>query len=155
MSSSANLRDKARQTREFSESLEAKAREQVGEHYYRIWDTAVLSLISREIVLVLNHLDACRELHRQLRRHLLRQECYVDTELMGIALRTPTYSPYQFPEREKVQRRLLTIAAERRRLAASERDKIQGLQDRLLSLLNKHTQLKPPENGHTQTRPKT
>ncbi len=60
---------------------------------------------------------------------------------MQMEERTPRYSTYRFPEREKLQRRLLSIGAERRKLAARLEEKIQSLEDRLLSEINKHEQV--------------
>ncbi|MCH8133699.1 MAG: hypothetical protein IIA30_14190 [Myxococcales bacterium] len=57
--------------------------------------------------------------------------------------RTPRYSPTRFPERDKLQRRLLGVEQERRRLIVQREKPLQELHDRLLSLLNKHRQLAP------------
>lgn len=79
---------------------------------------------------------------RQL-ESLLQAECYLDTELMGMERRTPRYSPYRFPEREKLQRRLFDVEADRRRLDATVEEKLRELHDRLLRLLIQHAYLAP------------
>ena len=72
---------------------------------------------------------------------LMKVEVYIDNELMGMNRRTPTYSPYRFPERDKLQRRLFGIEAERRRLHAMYVDRVHGLQKTLLELMHKRGQL--------------
>ena len=60
--------------------------------------------------------------------------------------RTPRYSPYRFPERDKLQKRLFAIEAERRKRAVMYEDRLQGLQNKLLSLMQKHKQLNVQSN---------
>ena len=69
---------------------------------------------------------------------LLDSECDIETELMQMEARTPRYSAYRFPEREKLQRRLGHIAVERRQFTMTLADKMDSFHDRLLSLLKKH-----------------
>ena len=80
-------------------------------------------------------------------RSLVRVECYVDTELMQMEQRTPRYSPYRYPEREKLQRRLHHVGGERRKLVVAHEERVQRLHDRLLDLLNKHAQVSPPDEN--------
>lgn len=115
-------------------------------------DDTITRTIEREIALVLDHMDRLRSLHEKLRDNLLQMRCYTDTELIQMEDRTPQYSPYRFPEREKLQRRLLALEKERRQLALSEEDKLQELHKQLLSLLNRHNQLSPSEHKHHKKR---
>ena len=101
------------------------------------------SRLQQEIAVILGQLANVQALHEELRRSLLRAECYVDTELMQMELRTPSYSPYRYPEREKLQRRLGGIDAERRRIALIEQEKVHVLQVRLLQLMGQHAQVTP------------
>ena len=119
----------------FSEKLEERERSIIkrGEHAKR--ESSSATGIERELALTLDHIDRARELHDKLRLSLLRVECYVDTELTHMEQRTPKYSPYRFPEREKFQRRLFQIEHERRRLALIEEEQLQTLQSRLLSVM--------------------
>ena len=96
-----------------------------------------------DIILTLDQIGRLRARGRAILQDLLRSECYIDTELLQMEERTPRYSPYRFPEREKFQRRLTDIAVERRRFVISHGEKIDNLHDKLLSLLSKHRQLKP------------
>jgi hypothetical protein len=75
-------------------------------------------------------------------QELRQAECEIETELMQMEQRTPRYSPYRFPEREKLQRRLARVGQERRKLTLTLAEKLDGLHDRLLSLLRKHTQVR-------------
>lgn len=121
----------------FSASLESRARELVAQSEDHDPD-ALTSPLAKEIALLLDHLDRLRSLEDRLTRSLLRTECYVDTELMQMEQRQPKYSPYRFPEREKLHRRLGEIEKERRQLSQDhERDR-QRLRDRLLDAVKKH-----------------
>ena len=101
----------------------------------------ITSSIEREIALVLGHIDRADTLQEDLEHRLLQSECYIGTELLQMEARTPRYSPFRFPERDKLQRRLLNVEQERRRLIVQREKPLQELHDRLLSLLNKHRQL--------------
>lgn len=103
----------------------------------------ITSSIEREIALVLCHIDRAGTLQEDLEHRLLQSECYIGSELLQMEARTPRYSPERFPERDKLQRRLLNIEQERRRLIVQREKPLQELHDRLLSLLNKHQQLSP------------
>ncbi len=140
-----HIRVLSEQSREqtFRDRLEARARDLGGDADHEAWDWSVLSTIDHEIALTLDHIDRLRELGKQLGRSLLQSECYIGTELVQMEQRTPRYSSYRFPEREKLQRRLLAIDQERRRLAVTQEEQLRALHDRLLSLLNKHGQLNP------------
>lgn len=126
--------------RPFTASLEARARELVAQSDGRDPD-ALTSPLAKEVALLLDHLDRLRALEERLTRSLLRVECYVDTELMQMESRTPKYSPYRFPEREKLQRRLGELERERRQLAESQEKERQRLHDRLLDAVKKHEAL--------------
>ena len=91
--------------------------------------------------MTLARLDGLRDQHESLQHNLLTAECYVDTELMQMELRTPRYSPYRYPEREKLHRRLLSIEQQKTQLALRESVQLGELHDRLLYLLNEHTRL--------------
>ncbi len=70
-----------------------------------------------------------------------RSEITVNTELIQMEERTPRYSPYRYPEREKLQRRVHSLEQERRRLKIARDEKLRSLHERLLSLLSQHSQL--------------
>lgn len=95
------------------------------------------------MALVLDHLDHLRDVDGDLEYRLLQSECYIDTELMQMEARTPRYSPARFPEREKLQRRLMGVEQERRRFIQQKEESLQRLHDRLLSLLNRQRQVAP------------
>lgn len=100
-----------------------------------------LDNIEHELTLLLDQIDQARKLERSFAGSLLKNECYIDTELMQMEMRTPRYSPYRFPERDKLQRRLLEIEKERRNSATAQVDRLQALHQRLLALLGKHAVL--------------
>ena len=86
----------------------------------------------------LRELKSARTLEEATRRSLLRQECYIDTELMHMEQRTPKYSPYRFPEREKLQRRLHQLERERRDRGIAHWERVQRLRSELIELLIQH-----------------
>ena len=86
-------------------------------------------------------LNGLRERHDEQFRRLLRVECYIDTELMQMEARKPRYAFYHFPEQDKLKQRLFNIEKERRNLSIRLEEKTQTLEEKLLSLINKHEQL--------------
>jgi hypothetical protein len=127
----------------FSERLEQRAREIVTQSTRRRDDDLIAKTLEDQLALALEHLDATRALHKELRRSLVCQECYADNELRDMEMRTPKYSPYRFPEREKLQRRLIKIEDERRRLMIAEHETARGVQERILELLGKRVSVVP------------
>ena len=125
----------------FSRTLEEKARQLSEDSNDRQWDTSIPAAIRRQIALTVEHRCRQRELHERQLRRLLRIECHVDTDLMQLEQRIPRYTPYHFPEKEKLKERLFKIETERRNLTLRLEEKNQSLEDRLLNLLDKHEQL--------------
>ncbi len=111
------------------------------------WDVSIPSMIKREIALTVEQVNRLQKLHEDQLSKLLQAECYTNTELIQMEDRTPRYSTCRFPEREKLQRRLLSIGAERRKLATRLEEKIQSLENRLLSKINNHEQISL-DHGH-------
>jgi hypothetical protein len=125
----------------FSKTLEERARQLAADSNDRQWDTSIPAAIRRQIALTVEHRGRQRELHERQLRRLLRIECHVDTDLMQLEQRIPRYTPYHFPEKEKLKERLFRIETERRNLTLRLEEKNQSLEDRLLNLLDKHEQL--------------
>lgn len=126
----------------FSSSLEARARAVVSRRDSETEDP-VVAAVTDEIALTLNHIDQLRHLHGCLHNDVTRLECYTNTELIQMEARTPRYSPYRYPEREKLQRRLLELAKARRTLAVDEIHETAKLQQRLLTELGRRQVLDP------------
>lgn len=133
--------DKSNQMQSFAEKLEERARNVLGAQDRQASPFFLSSFIGDEIALTLHQIDQLRSRKQDIMQSLLQAECYVETELMQMEQRTPRYSPYRFPEREKFQRRLSRIAEERRRHVIAHAEKLDPLHNQLLSLLNKHRQL--------------
>ena len=125
----------------FTKALKKKADQLIGDSNSNKWDSSIPGVIRREIALTVDQINRLKELHEKQLQRLLRVECYVGSELMQMEQRTPRYSPYRFPERDKLQQRLFNIGKEHRNLTLHLQDKKQSLEDRLLSLINKHEQL--------------
>ncbi len=135
------VRNESEQMQSFAEGLEQRARDMLATPGRQPGHFSRSSLFEDEIALTLYHIDRSRAREQDMKHELLQAECYIDTELMQMEQRTPRYSPYRFPEREKMQRRLARIAEERRRLTITEAERLDALHNRLLSLLSKHRQL--------------
>ncbi|HBG28975.1 MAG: hypothetical protein A2Y10_14865 [Planctomycetes bacterium GWF2_41_51] len=130
----------------FKKTLEEKANE-IAAYPARVqWENSIPGMIRREIALTVDQIRRLQERHDEQFRRLLRLECYVDTELLQMEQRQPRYAPYHFPEKDKLRQRLFDIEKERRNISLRLEEKTQGLEDRLLSLINKHQQL-DSENG--------
>ena len=127
--------------RSFGKDLEDIANELTAEQNIRIWDNSIPSTLRREIALTVDQIKRLRDRHDEQFKRLLKLECYVDTDLIQMENRQPRYVPHHFPEKEKLKQRLFEIEKERRNLSLRLEDKTQSLEDRLLSLLNKHQQL--------------
>ncbi len=122
----------------FTDTLEQRARDAISScSSWEVEGFSASSILRDEIALTLNQLDGWRARDKDLKQDLLHEECDVDTELMQMEQRTPRYSPYRFPEREKLQRRRGRIKEQQRRLTQTAAEKLDSVHDRLLSLLNK------------------
>ena len=127
--------------RRFGKTLEDKADQLAAEANIRQPNTSIPEILRREIALTVDQMKRLRDRHDEHFRRLLRFECYVNTDLMQLMQRIPRYAPYHFPEKEKFKQRLFDIEKERRSLSLRIEEKTQGLEDRLLNLINKHEQL--------------
>lgn len=121
----------------FAEQLEQRARHLVknaGKNQDRRGTTSALE---RELALTLSHIDDARETHDRAHRSLLRQECYLDTEIMQREPREPVYHDPRLPERDRLRDRLRNVEKERRRLCLVEAGELRGLQRQLLDAMNR------------------
>ncbi len=125
----------------FTEQLEEKARITLSAAGRQTGRWSPRSMLEDEVALVLHQIDASRAQERDVLESLLEEECGIGTELLQMEARTPRYSPYRFPEREKLQRRRGQLSQERRRFTISQAEKLDGLHARLLSMLNKFRQV--------------
>ena len=123
---------------QFAEVLRRKAGQLANGANRKQWDTSGLDVIRREIALTIGQMERTQELHDQQLRQLLRIECYIDTELLQMKERMPRYSPYWFPEKEKLHKRLFEIDRERQNAARRLEERLRPLEERLLGLVNRH-----------------
>ena len=129
----------------FTGSLEERAKLLAGT-LEEMWDLEVASVVKREIALTLHHITRLRSLHEKQRQSIRHVELHVRTELLQLEQRIPRYAPYRFAERERFQSILFMLERERRDLAERHEDKLQNLEARLLSLLDRHSLIS--ENGY-------
>ena len=100
-----------------------------------------LAVLTREMALTLDQIEGVRLAHERARSSLLRHERYLNTQILQRRPRPPVYDDPRLEERDRLCDRIRAVEKERRRLLISEEDQLRPLQDRLLSLLNKHDQL--------------
>ncbi len=143
MTTSKEICDEGVEAGSFARGLEERARNLLSFRDQQRPGISVSSFIAENIALTLDQIERQRLRGRETFRSLLESECYIGTELIQMEQRTPRYSPYRFPEREKLQRRLGEVARERRHSVLSYAEKLDAFHDRLLSLLTKHRQLTP------------
>ena len=127
--------------RRFRKTLEDKANELAVECGMMQWDTSIPSMLRREIALTVDQLEQIKFLTKDQMHRLLRQECEINTEMKQSRQGIPWYTSAHFPEEQKLQQRLFDIEKERRKLDIQYHDKRTTLEDRLLSLINKHEQI--------------
>ena len=82
--------------------------------------------------MALEQIDRLRQTHEWVRRSMLRQELFIDTQIIRRTPRDPVYLDPRLPERDMLRGRLLALEAERRRLASTEEKELRSLQERLV-----------------------
>lgn len=130
--------------RSFFKDVEARARHAAES----LTPTTALEqrVVLQRLSLALDALDRSRAVDQAQHDNLFRVEQYVKRELVLLERRTPRHDPHQFPEREKLQRRLADVEKERR---TNLRDTHQREHERhveLLELLTQHETLLPPDS---------
>ena len=125
----------------FAQRVEGKARRLAEYLNQGRQQDATLDVLAREMALTLDQLAGIRKVHDRVRQNLLRQECYLETEITQREPRPPVYADSRLPERDRLRDRLRVIEKERRKLLLTEEEQLRPLHDRLLTLLNRHDQL--------------
>ncbi len=121
----------------FVEQLEARARALVKDANHHSDCRSVESALEQELALVVSHIESVRNVHNNLRRNLLRHECYLSTEILQREPPEPVYDDPRLSERDRLRDRLRDVDKERRRLALQEDETMRGLQDQLLQAVNR------------------
>ena len=99
------------------------------------------NLVAEQIELLLEELSQQSRVREERLGSLLRCECYVGTELRRLKVRAGPGMSVPFSAEAELQRRLLRIEEERRRVAAEYEATRAGLYQSLLSLVQRHEQL--------------
>jgi len=123
------------------QTLEEAARDMINGNRRRPNSFAITNSIEQEIAFTLEQINREKALQKSQLKSLLRAECHTGTELKQMEERIPWHAHQRFSERHKFQQRLFTIDAERRKSSISHEERIQSLQKKLLSLMQKHEQL--------------
>lgn len=125
-----------------SESLEHRARE-LTSNLNLANPKSSHPFFSLEMALTLEHIDKLRELHEQLKRRILRSDCYVGSDLLTLDSYQPRQYRYTFKIRDNLKNKLLKLEVERRQLTRSFEEQLQTLHDRLLKVVRKHDVVTP------------
>ena len=115
-----------------SQQLETRARGIANLVRAESWRATPSSTVSRDLSLALEAIDDFETLHRDLESSLVGAECFIGTELMR---------PLRDPDRIRLQSELLSIQAERRKLALARHHELGRLTYRVATLLKQHTYL--------------
>lgn len=134
----------------FAAQLEAEARRLVSRLDNNTAGSGLHDSVRGEIALTLDHIDRHRLLSNALQSALNKDELYFRTKLAQLWPGKEEHVPYLWREQDKLklkekerwQDKLLELEHERRRLALSFEERLQPLEDRLLSLLQKHLYVK-------------
>ena len=92
-----------------------------------------------------NQINQLKEQYKRQFSSLLRMECDIINTIKNIELELPRNSFANTPEILKLKQKLLDIEKERRKLCLYFEEKINGLETKLLELVNKHDQLEGNE----------
>lgn len=137
----------------FTESLEEKAKKIVGDDESYDRDSSIPSILKNKIALTVDHIERIKDFHQNQNSRFTKTELDIGTEILQLEDRTPRYSPYQYPEREKLQRQLMGVKTEKRKEETFYEDKLQGLHKDLLRLVQKYMQIRNIDDGPRQYSP--
>ncbi len=138
-----SVRSESEQMQSFAEGLEQRARDAISSDSssWEVEGFSASAILKDQMALTLHQIGGLQDRRKKTDQSLLQEECEINTELMQMEQRTPPYSPYRFPEREKLQRRRGRVLEQGRRFMISHAEKLDALHDRLLSLLSRHRQI--------------
>ena len=125
----------------FGESLEQRAGDILARSRMRDRSDAVAATVENEIALAVDHLRRLRDFHGSIARDIVRQECYLGTEIIQREPRAPVYVDPRLPERDRLRDRLRSLSEEKRRWLARYVERRQDLLDRLQRLLTRRALL--------------
>lgn len=127
----------------FTDDLEQRARDAISSRSsWEVEGFSASSILKDEMALMLHQLSGLRARGKEIEESLLQEESEINTELMQMEQRTPRYSPYRYPEREKLHRRRSRIKEQQRNLAIAHDQRLDMLHEKLLSLLSRHWQVR-------------
>ena len=142
MARSTHVHDDEARPESFTDDLEQRARDAISSRSsWEVEGFSASSLLEDEIALTLHQLNNLRRRGGKMEHGLQHEESEINTELLQMEQRTPRYSPYRYPEREKLQRRRSRVLEQARRFTVAHADKLDVLHSRLLALLNRHRQV--------------
>jgi hypothetical protein len=140
---------------DFPESLEEKAEKIIKNFDLEDWDNSIPAIFKREIALTVDQIKRLQKFHKKQVSRLDNTECEIGTEMLQMEARTPKYSPYKYPEREKFQRQLLGVKSERAREDVFYEDRLQNFHRTLLGLIHKYEQIRNIDDKSRQDFTKT
>ena len=128
------------------EDLERKCRDVLRPAREQGEDDTPAPFVEREMALTLDHIRRLRRRERHIRHRLLERECDLETQILRVLPEAHRYSADRWAAGSKMVIRLTSALAsvedQRRRIAVDADKRMQALRDRLLQLLNMHSQLR-------------
>lgn len=115
--------------------------------------SSITSSLKGGIASLIDDIQQWNHVAGAVRKGLSYQECQIETDLMRMEQRMSPYSPYLFPEREKMLRRLQEVGAERRRFAVQDEQQLRDLHDRLREAVTRHDFLQPIKSSDNDREP--
>ena len=118
--------------------LQNRAKRLVRSSAMRNWDSAPSDIVRREVALTLDHIKRVTTLDDELEYKKLKIESYIGTQFIRMKYnRLPNYEQIKY----QLHRQLQELELERWKHTVRKEEQLQGLREKLMSLMNKHGQL--------------
>lgn len=137
--------DAVPQSPDFTLTLEGTARQIAAGEAGGSEDDFARDSVEEQLSALLARIDDVRLEHRLARSHVLELECEVGTDLLDTQAQRWWYSDHRMEvwrDRQRLIARRASLVLERVRTEAVYRDRLRGLQDRLLILVQRHRALR-------------
>jgi hypothetical protein len=139
----ARIREIVRPSRKkFQKRLEDRGEAIARRVERREWTPSISSLVEREVALTVRQIASVRTGHDYFENKLRKLEEAVDRDYATINTRMGYQTILINTERNRLRQQRWNLEHDLRQIALSKEEKLRGLHDRLLVLLNRHRQLR-------------
>lgn len=132
-------------TEGFGDRIEVLARALAARDPAEPDDDIARSGVEKELGLILDELEGLRDHHRSSRDEVIRLECQIGTELLGMDERRWWYGQYRpefWRDRQTLRSRLASLELDRFRLERDYQHAVASRRQRLLALVRQHALLR-------------